>query len=131
MATVAEIRKAIKERKARSAWNRGVKEYMQEFLDHMKDYRKLDENDEVRKVTITELLNGARDWEQYSYGGCSLVYNGDICERLCPPSVIRRKNEGELPPNSMETWLDVQSCALAVAAIRFVRLVNSMSKGEE
>lgn len=131
MATVAEIREAIKERKARSAWNRGVKEYMQEFLDHMKDYRKLDENDEVAPVKLEELLNGAKDWEQYSEGGCSLVYNGDICERLCPPSVIRRKNEGELPPNSMETWLDVQARALAVAAIRFVRLVNSMSKGEE
>lgn len=131
MATVAEVREAIKEREASSAWNRGVKEYMQEFLDHMKDYRKLDENDEVAPVSVEELLNGAKSWQQYSEGGCSLVYNGDICERLCPPSVIRRKNEGELPPNSMETWLDVQARALAVAAIRFVRLVNKMSKGEE
>lgn len=130
MATVAEIREAIKERKARSAWDRGVREYMLDFLDHVKDYHKLNENDEVRKVTITELLNGARDWEQYSYGGCSLVYNGDICERLCPPSVIRRKNEGELPPNSMETWLDVQALALRAAAGHFVRLVNSM-RGED
>lgn len=131
MATVAEIRKAIKERKARSAWNKGVKEYMQEFLDHVKDYRKLDENDEVAPVSVKELLNGARDWEQYSYGGCSLVYNGDICERLCPPSFQKKKKEGELPPNSMETWLDVQALALRAAAGHFVRLVNSMSKREE
>lgn len=126
MATVAEIREAIKERKARSAWNRGVKEYMQEFLDHVKDDRRLDENDEVRKVTITELLNGAKSWQRYSEGGCSLVYNGDICERLCPPSFQKKKKEGELPPNSMETWLDVQALALSVAAIRFIRLVNRM-----
>ena len=128
MATVAEIRKAIKERKARSAWNRGVKEYMQEFLDHMKDYRKLDENDEVAPVSMKELLNGAKSWQHYSEGGSSLVYDCDICERLCSPSVIRRKNEGDLPPNSMETWLDVQAFALGVAAGRFVRLVNRMSK---
>ena len=126
MATVAEIREAIKERKARSAWNRGVKEYMQEFLDHVKDDRKLDENDEVAPVSVKELLNGAKSWQQYSEGGCSLVYNGDICERLCPPSVIRCKNEGELPPNSGENWIDVQARALAVAAIRFIRLVNRM-----
>lgn len=36
MATVAEVREAIKERKARSAWNRGVREYMLDFLDHVK-----------------------------------------------------------------------------------------------
>ncbi len=127
MATVAEVRKAIKERKARSAWNKGVKEYMLDFLDHVKDDRKLNENDEVRKVTITELLNGARDWQQYSEGGCSLVYNGDICERLCPPSFQKKKKNGELPPNSMETWLDVQALALAVAAGRLVRLVRKPS----
>ena len=128
MATVAEIREAIKERKARSAWDRGVREYMLDFLDHMKDYRKLDEDDEVAPVSVKELLNGAKSWQQYSEGGCSLVYNGDICERLCPPSVIRRKNEGELPPNSRENWIDVQARALCVAAGRFVRLVNRMSK---
>ena len=131
MATVAEIREAIKEKKARSAWNRGVKEYMLEFLDYMKDYRKLDENHEVAPVKLEELLNGAKDWEQYSYGGCSLVYNGDICERLCPPSFQKKKKDGELPPNSMETWCDVQAHALTVAADRFIRLVDSMSKGEE
>ena len=126
MATVGEVREAIRKRKARSAWNKGVKEYMLDFLDHVKDDRKLNENDEVRKVTRAELLNGAKDWQQYSEGGCSLVYNGDICERLCPPSVIRRKKDGELPPNSGENWIDVQARALAVAAIRFIRLVNRM-----
>ncbi len=129
--TVAEIREAINERKARSAWNRGVKEYMLDFLDHVKDYRKLDDVDEVAPVKLEEILNGAKDWEQYSYGGCSLVYDGDICERLCPPSIRKKRKNGDLPPNSMETWLDVQARALAVAAGRFVRLVNSMSKGED
>lgn len=27
-------------------------------------------------------MNGAKSWAQYSYGGCSLVYDGDIAERL-------------------------------------------------
>ena len=31
---------------------------------------------DVRKA----LLNGARDWNQYSYGGCALVYNYDIAK---------------------------------------------------
>lgn len=131
MATVAEIREAIKERKALSAWNKGVKEYMKEFLDNIKDYRKLDENDEVAPVSVKELLNGAKSWQQYSEGGCSLVYDGDICERLCPPSFQKKKKDGELPPNRMETWIDVQALALVSASDALIRLVNRMSKGKE
>lgn len=128
MATVAEVREAIKERKARSAWNRGVKEYMQEFLGLVKEYRKLNENNEVRKVTITELLNGARDWEQYSYGGCSLIYDEDIAERLCPPSMQKKKKDHRRRDTP---WLDVQARALGEAAAALIRLVNKMSKEEE
>ena len=124
MATVAEIRKAINEKNPRYAWNKGVKAYMLEFLDHVKDYHKLNENDEVRKVTITELLNGARDWEQYSYGGCSLIYDEDIAERLCPPSMQKKKDHRRRDT----PWLDVQARALGEAAAALIRLVNKMSK---
>ena len=31
------------------------------------------------------LLNGARDWSQYSFGGCALVYNQDLERALLPP----------------------------------------------
>ena len=131
MATVAEIREAISAKKARSAWDRGIKEYMREFLDHVRDDRRLDENDEVAPVSVKELLNGAKSWQQYSEGGYSLIYDGDIAERLCPPSFQKKKKDGELPPNSRENWIDVQARALCVAAGRFVRLVNRMSKREE
>jgi hypothetical protein len=130
MATVAEIRKAIKERKARSAWERGVKEYMLELLDNVKEGRKLGENDLLENVTKEELLNGATDWQNYSEGGCSLVYNEDICRRLCSPSMQKKKKYGELFPNRYENWIDVQARAIANAAIRFCRAVNSMSKGK-
>lgn len=124
MATVAEIREAINEKNPRYAWNKGVKAYMLEFLDLVKEYRKLNENDEVRKVTITELLNGARDWEQYSYGGCSLIYDEDIAERLCPPSMQKKKDHRRRGT----PWLDVQARALGEAAAALIRLVNKMSK---
>ena len=130
MSTVAQVREAIKEKKAFSAWNKGVKEYMLEFLDNVKELRKLKESDEVAPVNVEELLNGARDWQQYSEGGCSLIYDEDICRRLCPPSVQKKKKDGELPPNSRETWIDVQARALGNAARRLIRLVNSMSRGE-
>ena len=38
-----------------------------------------------------DLLNGASDWNQYSWGGCSLIYNSDIAERVCSPSKLKRQ----------------------------------------
>ena len=103
-----EIKKALDARysKARSAWQRGVIEYAVDLLDRF----------DGDKITKEVLLNGAKDWKQYSYGGLSLIYDGDICQRVCTSSEIKRKHNGELRPNSRETWLDVQARALYQAA---------------
>lgn len=87
-----------------SAWTKGVKLYAEELQDFLKD--------ENLEATKENLLNGASNWMEYSYGGCSLIYDTDIAERLCTPSELKRKRDGELPPNSRETWLDVQARAL-------------------
>ena len=102
--------------KARSTWSRGVILYADELLDNIW-------NDDG-KVTEAHLLNGARDWEEYSEGGCSLIYDTDICHRLCTPSEIKRKRGGDLPLNSHETWLDVQARALYQAAYMIIRIAN-------
>ena len=87
-----------------SAWSKGVQLYAEELREF------LAENN--LQATKENLLNGARDWSEYSYGGCSLIYDADIAERLCSPSTLKRKKGGELQPNSRETWLDVQARAL-------------------
>ena len=101
-----EIKKALEKEKARSAWSKGVIQYAFDILDNMDDV----------EVTEKNLLNGADNWKQYSYGGCSLVYDGDICHQLCTPSEIRKTHDGERRPNSHETWMDVQARALYQAA---------------
>ena len=70
------------------------------------------------------LLNGAENWRAYSYGGCALIYDADIAERLCAPSEYAKKRQGERAPNSRETWLDVQARALGQAAT----LITTVSK---
>ena len=125
MCTVSEIRKKIEASNARSAWQRGVRTYAVELFDELVDHRNLQDGDILTdKVTEKELLNGADDWLQYSYGGCAEIYDGDICERLYPPSVVQKKREGELPPHRDETWLDVQAKALKQAASRVRRYAN-------
>ena len=101
--------------KERSTWSRGVLRYAEELLDNIP---------EEGEVTEAHLLNGARNWKAYSEGGCSLVYDEDICKRLCPPWEIRRKKGGSLPPNSRETWMVVQARALYQASRIVLELAN-------
>lgn len=112
--TKKAIEKAIKERKERSAWARGVKEYALELIDNLDN---LDDDDLASFAMVSKaLLNGASDWAQYSWGGCALIYDSDIAERLCTPSELKRTRDGERRPNASEEWLDTQARALSQAA---------------
>lgn len=97
---------ALKDSKKRlSCWKKGVFEYAILLLD------------EAEKVLTYEnckqvLLNGAKDWKEYSYGGCALVYDEDIAKALCTPSELKKTKYGVYRPNKLESWLDVQARAL-------------------
>lgn len=120
MLNIEKIRETIENKPVHSAWNRGVKSYAVDLLNELTeniqgsyiDPEDLDSPALLKKA----LLNGAADWAQYSWGGSSLIYDGDIAERLCTPSEYKRKRGGDLQPNSRETWLDVQARALYQAA---------------
>ena len=104
-----QLLEAVAAHKAsRSAWSRGVKAYAVELVEGLDDGADLSNEVMLQKA----LLNGASSWAQYSEGGCALVYDADIAERLCSPSELKRKKWGMLPPNGRETWLDCQSRAL-------------------
>jgi hypothetical protein len=88
----------------KSAWTKGVEIYAQEMQEF------LTENN--LPATKDNLLNGASNWKDYSYGGSSLIYDYQIAERLCTPSELKRTDNGRLQPNRNETWLDCQARAL-------------------
>ena len=77
---------------------------------------------DIVNYTLLEkaLLNGASSWQQYSDGGCALIYDADIAKILCTPTELKRTRNGELMPNSRENWLDVQASAL-FQAYRMIR----------
>lgn len=114
------ITTAIEARKTRSAWDKGVTLYALELLDNLRDLPAADSRQEIQKT----LLNGARDWDEYSWGGCSLICNSDIAERLCTPSELKRRKNGDLRPNPNEAWLDVQTRALYQAFRLICRAVE-------
>lgn len=96
----------------KSAWDKGVDEYKEEIKDYLRENR--------LAPTRKNMLNGASDWKQYSWGGNSLIYNEDIAERLSSPSELKRTKGGQYRPNKNEEWLDTQARALFQASERLI-----------
>lgn len=115
-----DIAKALKERKDRSAWNKGVTVYALEMVEEAYEagYEEL-----TPKDCESVLLNGARSWREYSYGACSLIFDDDIAKRLCTPSELKRTRNGERRPNSREEWLGTQARALFQACNRVKKTI--------
>lgn len=121
----------LEARKDRSAWNRGVNDYAFELVEELERRAEHEgRNPEAGKECREWMLNGADDWNAYSWGGSSLIYNGDIAERLCSPSELKKTRDGERRPNSREEWLDVQARALFQACNRVARLYRSIMTEE-
>ena len=118
--TIYEKMTAILEaRKDRSAWDRGVNVYALELVENLEESAAYNKRDPESQAELREwLLNGARDWNQYSWGGSALVYDRDIADRLCTPSELKKTRNGERRPNAREEWLDTQARALHQASNR-------------
>ena len=106
----------IRDSKVRSAWVRGKKFYALELAGNVIEALKYSDKSFDFFSLDTLMLNGARTYSDYSYGGCALIYDADICFTLCPPSEQRKKLFGVYRPNKRETWLDVQARALRQAS---------------
>ena len=118
MKTQKQIRADIQSLSPRSAWGRGVQAYALDLLENLAE----DNLEPIRE----NLLNGARDWREFSHGGCALIYDAEIAERLCSPSELRKTRGGERQPNCRGSWLDCQARALSQAA----RLIAKHGKGD-
>lgn len=128
------LREKLENHKTRSCWAAGVKEYAAEILDTLENVEEWEQMNKGEyeytgsKQNHIDALNGAKDWQQYSRGGCSLVYDGDIARTLCTPSELKKltyKEGGIKDPNSREDWLDVQARALYQAQ----RLLDDLAAG--
>ena len=120
MKTINDIKHELETRNDRSAWSKGVTAYALELLETMTENRRYNGLDtHVNPLEVeSELLNGAANWDEFSYGGSALIYDYDIAERLCCPSELKKTRNGERNPNSREKWLDVQARALRQACRR-------------
>ena len=125
--TLDKVAAELEAQKDRSAWGRGVNAYALELVEELRERAAYEgRNPEPGKECREWMLNGAQDWAQYSWGGSSLIYDGDIAERLCTPSELKKTRHGERRPNSREEWLDTQARALTQACNRVARVYRSI-----
>lgn len=122
---IKELMKKVSSEKSVSAWDKGVKNYA---LVLLRDLLEAEESgyitEPITRLNIDRLLlNGARNWKEYSWGGCFYIYNSDIADSLCTPSELKRTKNGSLKPNAREEWLDVQARALFQASKKIYNLL--------
>lgn len=126
----------VEKHNPRSAWKKGVKSYAGLLAYKLGEFASWEEN----AVAITAgnieeiLLNGAKDWKEFSCGGNAHIYDLDIAELLCSPSELKRctRKDGSLrdKANSRETWLDVQARALFQAFRLLAGFLGNYGKKE-
>ena len=107
-----QLKELLNNHKTRSTWSKGVKAFAFDLLDNL----------EGRDITKDNLLNGASNWSQYSYGGSAFIYDADIAEHLSTPSELKARKGGDWQPSKNESWLDVQARALSQACSLILRL---------
>jgi hypothetical protein len=119
-----DLVKKIESIKTRSKWDQAVKEDALELINAA-TLEGFELKDCARNFDLLEqiLLNGAKDWHQFSWGGSALCYNFDIAQRYCTDSGFKRTKNGQLRPNKNEDWLDVQARALFQAFLLIKKAV--------
>lgn len=126
---IAKIAVELETRKDRSAWDKGVTMYARDLLDEIQERADYEHKEPETTAELKEYaLNGAENWNQYSWGGSALIYNGDIADRLCSPSELKKTRNGERRPNSREDWLDTQARALSRAYNRIRRIFQDVQE---
>lgn len=105
-----------KEKKARSKWGKAVLQDAQWLLENV-----IEGYDEPYELSEKLVLNGAENWNQFSWGGSGLIYDAEIAEHYSTPSELKKVGFNkenmyvEKQPNANEEWLDVQARALRQA----------------
>ena len=124
---IKELINKLQTQKARSKWQKGVIIYSVMLLEKIQDDHDQINDNITFKDLETLLLNGAKNWNRYSWGGNALIFNEDIAKMLSTPSELKKYNNGEKKPNHKEEWLDTQARALTQAFYKIWGIVKSAS----
>ena len=79
---ICDIKAKIEKRMNDSKRDKIRATYALEILNNYESLFQRDDEYNLNHENLKQLLCGAENWYRYSVGGCSLVYDGDIEERI-------------------------------------------------
>lgn len=114
---IQAVANEVNNTKVRSSWSKGVKAYAFDMLECFEEWRKWNEEngESVPELDEVTALDGATDWNAWAYGGCGLVYDRAIAERLCTPSELKKLHGCARVPAGAATWCDIEARAASQA----------------
>ena len=128
---ITELKNKLEEeqKRARGIYEKAICQYAFELVDNIADnyITTADELEHLENITNLKerALNGAENWTQYSWGGCSLCYNYDILSRLFCPSIVKKYKNADTVRGCH--LLDYQASALTRAFSK-INFIIKMSK---
>ena len=128
---ITELKNKLEEEQKheRRTYHKAIYQYAFELVDNIADNYITTPEELKHLENITNLkeraLNGASDWEQYSWGGCSLCYNYDIMSRLFCKSIVKKYENADTVRG--RHLLDWQASALSKAFSK-INFIIKMSK---
>lgn len=130
---IEELKNKLNEEQkhTRGTYQKALCSYALELCDNIADnyITTADELEHLESITNLKerALNGATNWNKYSWGGCSLCYNFDILSRLFCKSIVKKyENADSVKGRHLLDW---QASALAKAFGKINFLIK-ISKAE-
>lgn len=130
---ITELKNKLEEEQkhARGIYQKAICQYALELCENIADDHTTTAEELEHLESITNLkeraLNGASDWNNYSWCGCSLCYNYDILNRLFCPSLVKKyANSDSVRGRHL---LDYQAKALAKAFSKINFIIKTSKAG--
>ena len=96
---ISRIIEAIEKQEPKSQDHKARRLYALEMLAGLAENKGAVYQWDNLRQNVIDMLNGAENWQQYNDGGCSLVYNRDIAERIMTPSEFKRWENSTSEPD--------------------------------
>lgn len=108
---IQTVMERVKAEHMRSPYRQGIQIQAVEMLQELSEKGFPNEYSSVKELKEA-LLNGAKDFKEWTYSGFGLIYDTDIAARFCGPKELKRVQNGLRDPHKGSTWIDMYAQAV-------------------
>ena len=118
---ILQLMEKVSTLKCRSQFGKGVKLYMLDILDNLKDTKK-----DTLNYCEYYAFNGVDDAQTASTSGNFLVYDYDIMQRLLTKSEVKRYKNCNIYHG--QSWLELQAYTINLAYKELYRIIKEFKE---